>query len=271
MGGRLRVDPGLRKKNDENDNYDDDYNDDADGNGGGSFPGPYAPVSRSGNKVGNAASGLRVRALAVDSGDEQEAHYGLAVDFDPESRYDSSIRRSVEMDDLYSGAGSSSHHETSDWTQQTWSFGASALDTLNGTHNSPGSNDTDVDGDALTATGSDHQNDDHQNGDKMSLGTQENHNRLKDYISFLESAEPGDAHAHTHAHAHAAGSVSPLLPPPADEFMQANMDGIQQQVWAQKDLQVHSITMSDDSLDAESVKAVDIHLGDDEGIMDDYE
>ncbi|CAK7562257.1 MAG: hypothetical protein SEPTF4163_000092 [Sporothrix epigloea] len=271
LGGRLRVDPGLRKKNDENDNYDDDYNDDADGNGGGSFPGPYAPVSRSGNKVGNAASGLRVRALAVDSGDEQEAHYGLAVDFDPESRYDSSIRRSVEMDDLYSGAGSSSHHETSDWTQQTWSFGASALDTLNGTHNSPGSNDTDVDGDALTATGSDHQNDDHQNGDKMSLGTQENHNRLKDYISFLESAEPGDAHAHTHAHAHAAGSVSPLLPPPADEFMQANMDGIQQQVWAQKDLQVHSITMSDDSLDAESVKAVDIHLGDDEGIMDDYE
>ncbi|CAK7263699.1 hypothetical protein SEPCBS119000_000615 [Sporothrix epigloea] len=282
--GRPRTDPGRASKNDDDDDDEDDEDDGADDNGGGDFLGPYAPMSRGSNKARNAASGLRVRTLAADSGEEQDGQYGLArassaskyTDSVPRSRYDTSIRRSVEMDDVYHGAGSSSHHETSDWTQQSWSFELSTLDTLAGTHNSPGSNGTDLDSGAPTATGSDDKHDDNDDNDdndnendekidKMSLGTQDSHNRLHDYMQFLESAEPATGGIRGNA-----GSVSPVLPPAADEFTQASMDGIQQQLWAQKDLQLHSITMSDDSLDAESVKAVDIHLSEDESGMDAY-
>ncbi|CAK7212366.1 hypothetical protein SBRCBS47491_001439 [Sporothrix bragantina] len=277
-GRRPRASPGLASSGtssltlnasrnaaaDDDDDYADDDDDDA---ADGNFPGPYAP--RSTNKARNAASGLRIRAVAVDSGDEQDSNNegptgaSSILDFGPSSRYDTGIRKSVEMDDMYPGAGgSTSHHETSDWTQQAWSFGPSALgDTLSGTHNSPGSNGADVDGDELTALGSD---------DKMSLGTQDLNNQDLD-LSFLSSAVPVVRGVAGVTGATVSGSASPPLPPPADEYTQASMDDIQQQVWAQKDKQIHNITMSEDGADVDSDKAVDIHLSDDEGRMEDDE
>ncbi|CAK7218314.1 hypothetical protein SEUCBS140593_003505 [Sporothrix eucalyptigena] len=234
-----------------------DDDDDADGG----YPSAYGPLPRT--KARNAASGLRIRAMAVDSGDELDGPDGTEgpgsiLDFGSGSRYDNSIRKSVEMDDMFPG---SSHHENSDWTQQAWSFGPSIDDAaLGGAHNSPGSNGADVDEhDVATATGSDA-----RDADQMSLGTQDHQQDMD--LSFLSSAVPV---TNIHDPLMRDGSASPPSPPPIDEYTQASMDDIQQQVWAQKAKQVHNITMSDNEADVDSDNAVDIHISEDEGKMDD--
>ncbi|KIH92949.1 ubiquitin carboxyl-terminal hydrolase 4/11/15 [Sporothrix brasiliensis 5110] len=243
----------------------DDYDDDADSD----YLPPFSSASR--GKARGAASGLRVKAVAVDSGDEQDDAYGAAssgtglLNFGESSnrsrgRFDDDIRKSVEMDDLYPG---SSHHESGSWTQQSWSFGPSVG---GGNHNSPGSDGADVDelelGDTATATGSDA-----RDADLMSLGTAD-HQDVD--MSFLSTAVPV-----TGLDALRQDDPDSPTPPPPDILTQANMEDIQQQVWARKlDAQsagdrIHTITMSDNGADAASENAVDIHISEDEeGKMD---
>ncbi|KAL1899472.1 hypothetical protein Sste5346_002870 [Sporothrix stenoceras] len=232
---------------------DDDDDDAADGD----YLPPYGPAARS--KARGAASGLRVRAVAVDSGDEQDDAYGSSAagilnfgepSSKTRSRFDDDIRKSVEMEDLYPG---SSHHENGSWTQQAWSFGPS----VGGNHNSPGSDGADVDelelGDAATATGSDT-----RDPDMMSTGTAD-HQDVD--LSFLSSAVPVTA---------LGGDADSPPPPPPDMLTQANMEDIQQQVWARKSDAIHTITMSDNGADVASDNAVDIHVSEDEaGKMED--
>lgn len=251
----------------DDDGDDGDNNDDADTD----YLPPYGP--RPGGKASGASSGLRIRAVAIDSGDEQDNAYATTssatgiLSFGESSnktraRYDADIRKSVEMEDLYPGLnGNSSHHENASWTQQSWSFGPSAIDAA-GVHNSPGSDGADVDelelGDAATATGSDA-----RDPDMMSLGTAD-HQDVD--LSFLSAAVPvTDRGAMAQD-----GSESPP-PPPPDMFTQASMEDIQQQVWARKsDAQaagggrIHTITMSDNAEDEGSDNAVDIHISEDE-------
>lgn len=233
---------------------DDDDDDD------GEYLPPYGPAAR--GKARGAACGLRVRAVAIDSGDEQDDAYGSSatgvLNFGESSnktrsRFDDDIRKSVEMEDMYPG---SSHHESGSWTQQAWSFGPSASGS--GNHNSPGSDGADVDelelGDAATATGSDT-----RDPDMMSMGTAD-HQDVD--LSFLSSAVPVTALG--------GDSADSSPPPPPDMLTQANMEDIQQQVWARKSDAVHTITMSDNGADVASDNAVDIHVSEDEaGKMED--